>query len=77
MAGSTSDIEVAYYAVKGQMSEGKAQKAAELAAAERAKDMLSNASGGGPTSQFSTDGSPIVDKLIAGRSNANSFFGGA
>ena len=69
-----SDVEVAYYAVKGKMSEGTAQKAADIAAAERAKDVLANAGGGGQTSQFATDGTPLIDKLVAGRPNPNSFF---
>lgn len=71
-----TDIEVAYYAVKGKLSEDSAKKQAESASAERAKDILANASGGGQTSQYSSDGSPLVDKLIAGRPNPNSFFGG-
>lgn len=70
-----ADIEVAYYAVKGKMSEAKAKETAETAAAERAKEMLANASGGGQTSQFTADGTPLVDKLISGKSNPNSFFG--
>jgi len=37
---------------------------------------LANASGGGQTAQFSEDGEPMVDKLIAGRPNPNQFFGG-
>ena len=69
-----SDIEVAYYAVKGQMSEANAKKAAEVAQGERAKDVLANASGGGQTSQFSPDGTPLVDQLISGQVNPNSFF---
>lgn len=69
-----ADVEVAYYAVKGQMSEGNAQKTAEIAAAERAKEMMANASGGGQSAQYSADGSPLVDTLIAGRPNPNSFF---
>lgn len=72
-----ADIEVAYYAVKGKLSEGNAKKVAEDAAAERAKEVMANASGGGQTNQFSADGTPLVDKLIAGRPNPNSFFGGA
>jgi hypothetical protein len=72
-----SDIEVAYYAVKGKLSESNAEKVAEKAAAERAKEVLSNAGGGGQTSQYAADGSPLVDKLIAGRPNPNSFFPGA
>lgn len=70
-----TDIEVAYYAVKGQMSEAAAKKAVDTVAADRAKEVLSNASGGGQTnSQLAPDGTPLVDKLIAGRPNPNSFF---
>lgn len=69
-----SDIEVAYYAVKGKMSESKAKEAAELAIAERAKEVLANAPGGAQAAQFSADGTPIVDRLISGRANPNSFF---
>ena len=72
-----SDIEVAYYAVKGKLSESNAQKAADTAAAERSKELMANASGGGQTSQFAADGTPLVDKLISGRPNPNSFFPGA
>ena len=70
-----SDIEVAYYAVKGQMSEANAKKAAEAAQGERAKEIMANAGGGGQTnSQFAPDGTPIVDQFISGRVNPNSFF---
>lgn len=72
-----TDIEVAYYAVKGQMSETAAKKAAEEAAADRAKNVVSNASGGGQSARYAPDGIPLVDKLIAGRPNPNSFFPGA
>jgi len=72
-----ADVEVAYYAVKGKMSESNAQKAADVAAAERAKEMMANASGGGQSAQFTPDGTPLVDKLISGRPNPNSFFPGA
>jgi len=69
-----TDIEVAYYAVKGQMSESKAKDMADQAAAERAKEVVANATGGGQTSQYSADGSPLVDRLIAGQVNPNSFW---
>ncbi len=69
-----ADIEVAYYAVKGKMSEGKAQDLAERAAAERAKEIVANATGGNQSAQFTPDGSPLVDSYIAGRPNPNSFF---
>lgn len=72
-----ADIEVAYYAVKGKLSDSNAQKVADKAAAERAKDLMSNASGGGQSAQYASDGSPLVDRLIAGRPNPNSFFPGA
>jgi hypothetical protein len=72
-----SDIEVAYYAVKGKMSEANAKKTADAAAAERAKEVMANASGGGQTSQYAADGAPLVDRLISGQRNPNSFFGGA
>lgn len=69
-----SDIEVAYYAVKGKLSESSAQKAADAAAAERAKDVLANAGGGSQPANYSADGTPLVDKLISGQVNPNSFF---
>lgn len=72
-----ADVEVAYWAVKGQMSESSAKKAADAAAAERAKEVVGNASGGGQTSQYAPDGTPLVDQLISGRPNPNSFFPGA
>jgi hypothetical protein len=66
-----TDIEVAYYAVKGQLSEASAQKLAAEEAAERAKSIALNASGGGVTSQYADDGTPLIDKLIGGNSNPN------
>lgn len=68
-----TDIEIAYYAVKGQMSESAAKKAADIAANERAKEFVSNAGGGGVNAQYSPDGSRLVDNLIAGRHNPNVF----
>lgn len=69
-----TDIKVAYYAVKGQLSEGAARKAADQVAGERAKEVLGNASGGGTHSRYAPDGSSIVDRLISGRPNPNSFW---
>lgn len=69
-----TDIEVAYYAVKGKMSESKAKEVAEAAQGERAKEILANAGGGGQTAQYSPDGTSIVDKLISGQPNPNSWF---
>jgi len=72
-----ADVEVAYYAVKGQLSESKAKKTAEAAEADRAKSYVMNAQGGNNGSQFTADGTPLADVLIAGRPNPNSFFPGA
>ena len=72
-----ADVEVAYYAVKGKKSEEDAKKEAEKAAGERAKEVVANAPGGGQTSQFAPDGTPLIDTLIAGRPNPNSFFPGS
>ncbi len=69
-----TDIEVAYYAVKGKMSQDAASKAAEDAAAERAKDVLSNASGGGQQATYNPGHVSMADQLISGRPNPNSFF---
>lgn len=68
-----TDVEVAYWAVKGRMSEATAQKKAEEDAAERAKDLALNAMGGGVTTQYFEAGSPVVDKLISGSRNPNVF----
>lgn len=68
-----TDIETAYYAVKGQMSVKEAKNAADRAASDRAKEMVLNAGGGGVQNQFSPDGSRLVDNLIAPRSSANIF----
>jgi len=43
----STDLRVAYYAVKGELSEKEAKKQAEIAAAEEAKKIASNAGGGG------------------------------
>jgi hypothetical protein len=68
-----TDVSVAYYAVKGQLSEAAAKKAAEVNAGERAKEFAANASGGGITAQYANDGTPLVDRLIASRPNGNNF----
>lgn len=69
-----TDIEVAYYAVKGQMSLKDAKKAAEEAEAEYAKDVALNAGGGSSRVTYSGDGATeVVDRLIAGKSNPNVF----
>lgn len=67
------DVVVAYYAVKGELTEKEARRKAEEAAAEEAKGVVLTAGGGGVTAQFAPDGTALVDKLIAGRTNPNTF----
>ena len=69
-----ADVEVAYYAIKGQMSEANAKKAADVSASDRAKEFVMNAAGGGVHATHTQDGTPLVDQLIAGKPNPNSFF---
>lgn len=69
----TTDIQVAYYAVKGQVSEREAQRQAKENAAEAAKDIAMNAGGGSSNRTFVPQSSDMIDKLIAGRSNPNVF----
>jgi predicted RNase H-like nuclease (RuvC/YqgF family) len=68
------DIETAYYAVKGKMSEKEAISKAEEERAEHEKELALNAGGGGSkvTHIDSGDGD-FIDTLIAPRSNPNSF----
>jgi len=68
-----TDIEVAYWAVKGQLSDREARKMAAENAAENAKNLALNAAGGGQRSNFIPASDEIVDQLIAGRSNPNVF----
>ena len=69
-----NDIEVAYFAVKGQLSGDAALQKADEERAEYAKNMALNAGGGGHRSNY-IDGSEgdVIDSLIAPRSNPNSF----
>jgi soluble cytochrome b562 len=69
----TTDIAVAYYAVKGQVSEREAKKQAQTDANEAAKNYALNAGGGHGGSSFVPGDSDIVDQLIAGKSNPNVF----
>ena len=68
-----TDISVAYYAVKGQMSEKAAKAAAQSNAGEMAKNMAANAAGGGSRYTYVPEGSSAVDELISGSRNPNVF----
>jgi len=65
------DVSVAYYAVKGQMSEAESRKRAEIDAAEYAKQNAGAAGGGSSRASYVPSDSNIVDELISGRSNPN------
>lgn len=69
-----TDIEVAYYAVKGQLSEKAAKQKALEEQGEYAKDIALNAGGGNSRVMHSgEDASRVLDSLIAGKSNPNIF----
>jgi len=69
-----TDIEVAYYAVKGQLSERAAKQKASEEQGEYAKDLALNAGGGSSRTTYTGEaGAALVDQLIAGRSNPNVF----
>lgn len=66
-----TDIRVAYYAVKGQVSEREAKKQAQRDAADYQKGNV--APGGGNGAYYVPNSGDIVDQLIAGRTNPNLF----
>lgn len=68
-----TDVETAYYAVKGKLSESDAGKKAAAAQAEAAKEMAQNAGGGGGVATHIRRDSSLVDQLIGGRPNPNVF----
>ena len=70
------DIEVAYDAVKGKLSDTEAKKLAEENAANAAKEVMLNAGGGGQTiTHIPANNTALVDKYISNRPSANSFLG--
>ncbi len=68
-----TDIAVAYYAVKGELSEREAKKQADIEKAELEKSGALNMSGGQTFATRIPGGSNIVDELIANKSNPNIF----
>lgn len=68
-----TDIQVAYYAVKGQLSDKEARANAEANAGEMAKNLAMNAGGGNSRAMHIPEGGDFADSLIAGRSNPNVF----
>jgi len=68
-----TDIKVAYYAVKGELSEAEAGKRAEEEKAEYEKNVALNAGSGAGGISNIPEGTNAIDILVAGRSNPNIF----
>ena len=68
-----TDIAVAYYAVKGELSTREAQKQAAKDQAEYEKGLASNAGGGQGMATYVRGGENLIDSLIASKSNPNIF----
>lgn len=68
-----TDVSVAYYAVKGKISEGEALKQAEIDRAEDLKRGALNMGGGQGNATRIRGDANIVDDLIASKSNPNVF----
>jgi len=68
-----TDIAVAYYAVKGEISEREARKQAEIDKAEAEKYGALNMGGGSSHATHLRGDENIVDTLIASKSNPNTF----
>lgn len=68
-----TDIAVAYYAVKGELSEKEAQKKAEVDKVEAEKEMALNMGGGSGNVTRKVGDQKVVDALIAPKSNPNIF----
>jgi hypothetical protein len=65
------DIEVAYQAVKGILSEKKSNEERSIKEAEAAKDMAANFGGGASQSTTFKNNDDLIDKLISPRHNSN------
>ncbi len=68
-----TDVKVAYYAVKGELSEKKAKEMADSDASEYAKNVMMTAGGGNVPANAIVGGQPLIDTLIAPRTNPNRF----
>ena len=68
-----TDIAVAYYAVKGELSEKEARKQALIDKAEEEKSGALNMGGGQGNATRIRGDSNMIDSLIAGKSNPNIF----
>ena len=68
-----TDVRVAYYAVKGELSEKAAKERSDADAVENAKNVMLTAGGGNIPSNAIVGGQPLIDSLIANRANPNRF----
>jgi uncharacterized protein (DUF1810 family) len=68
-----TDIAVAYFAVKGEMSVKEAEKKADLDKVEAEKNAALNMGGGNYQTHIAGNNEKIIDSLIAPRSNPNMF----
>jgi hypothetical protein len=68
-----TDIAVAYYAVKGELSEKEAKKQADIDKAEAEKSGALNMGGGSGRATYVKGDENVVDTLIASKSNPNIF----
>lgn len=68
-----TDIAVAYYAVKGELSEKEAKKQADIDKAEAEKSGALNMGGGQGNATHLRGDENVVDSLIASKSNPNIF----
>ena len=66
-----TDISVAYYAIKGQLSEKDAKKKADEDAAEYQKNQALNVGGGNSRSTFIPANDNLIDSLISTSRNPN------
>ena len=64
-----TDVSVAYWAVKGELSEAVAKKAVEAAGGEQNRAMMENAPGGGTSAQHVPGQVSVIDELVGGSSN--------
>ena len=68
-----TDIEIAYWAVRGKSSDTAAKKAAENSKTQLNQEAVANASGGGISAQATLDGVSIIDQLVGGSRNPDFF----
>ncbi len=70
---SQSEIAIAYDAVKGKALVEKKKEDDSTTEAERAKDLAANAGGGASRSSAVIKDTKLIDQLVAGKSNPNTF----